>query len=569
DSDQQLITINAASVANFVITTTNGENETAGTAFDLTITAVQGDGSTTATDYTGSKSLTFSTTATASPDGTSPPLPANTTYPFTAGVATASSATLYNSAETPAITVTDGTVTTLGTSGAGAGVTVADGATAEVRIKTAAEAADGDYNNNVFGTLSVQGPTQADPDATTDLFAVIYDAFGNLVTPAETGNWAQTGGLVSNGSFSDGGAATSNTFTFSSGTNAGTTYTGTITVTTTTSAVSDATGTITVDDAAPGTVLGFGITTDSDNQLFVFANWNINSSGDDGLTGDPTNYEIRWTDEVNGPIDTDGEWDAASPVNTTGKPAYSAGIWRINMTGATVGNKYFAMRTTDDVGNISPLAAGAYTTTSDYSLPVSLTSYSAQSGYGKVSLAWVTESEINNEGFFIYRAASADGPFTDRVNLSIIEGQGNSNNPTEYTFVDESVIADQTYYYKLTSRDFDGTVHENLGVVSATPLALPETYALQPNYPNPFNPSTNFRFSLPEAAQVNLVIYNALGQEVKSILRNRSMEAGEFSTFAWDATDNSGNRVTSGVYYAVMTVESARFQEVRKLVYLR
>ena len=65
------------------------------------------------------------------------------------------------------------------------------------------------------------------------------------------------------------------------------------------------------------------------------------------------------------------------------------------------------------------------------------------------------------------------------------------------------------------------------------------------------------------------MIYNALGQEVKSILRNRSMEAGEFSTFAWDATDNSGNRVTSGVYYAVMTVESARFQEVRKLVYLR
>jgi hypothetical protein len=75
---------------------------------------------------------------------------------------------------------------------------------------------------------------------------------------------------------------------------------------------------------------------------------------------------------------------------------------------------------------------------------------------------------------------------------------------------------------------------------------LPKKFALYPNYPNPFNPSTTIRFDLPKAGNVRLTVYNILGQEVRQLVNGR-MEAGRRQV-TWDGTNRRGTRVSSGVY---------------------
>ena len=61
--------------------------------------------------------------------------------------------------------------------------------------------------------------------------------------------------------------------------------------------------------------------------------------------------------------------------------------------------------------------------------------------------------------------------------------------------------------------------------------ALPTAYALEPNYPNPFNPTTEIRFALPEAADVRLVVYDALGREVERLVDGPVSAGHQHATF--------------------------------------
>ena len=564
-TDIQQITITAATIVDFLVETENAQSETAGTSFSITITARQAGGA-TATDYVGTHTLDFSTTATASPDGTAPITPADGQYTFTAGVTTiAGGGTLYNSGETPTITVTEGAISTTTGSGAGAGVTVADGPTAEARIKTADESADGNYANNLTAASEVQGPTFADPDVSVSLFGVVYDEFGNLRAD-ESGTWSAETGL--DGAFSLGGSQTDNTFTFSSGANAGTTYSGTL-IFDVGGGIIDSTAIYTVDDSRPATVLGFNVFTDPDDNTFVVASWTGTSSGDDGTTGTPTSYEIRWVDGTNNAIDTDPEWDAATSVGTAGQPVFSSNTWRIDMSGFVQGEKYFAIRTTDNVGNISVLDAGSYTITKDLSLPVSLVLFEANGGFDNVRINWETASELDNEGFFLFRSNNAVGPFAQALNPEIIAGNGTSNQTNRYQYIDTNVESNRTYYYKIVSRDFNGTIHESPTIVSATVLTAPRRFELAQNFPNPFNPETKFQFSMAKTSAVSLVVYNVLGQKIKTVLNNETLEPGIYSNFGWDATNDLSQPVANGIYYLVMTVNATNFSAVRKMVYIQ
>jgi hypothetical protein len=85
----------------------------------------------------------------------------------------------------------------------------------------------------------------------------------------------------------------------------------------------------------------------------------------------------------------------------------------------------------------------------------------------------------------------------------------------------------------------DALAEELAGVV-------PRAFSLDQNYPNPFNPSTAIPVSLPVRADVQLRIYNVLGQEVKT-LHSGALEAGRH-VFVWDGTNSAGGSVSSGVY---------------------
>jgi hypothetical protein len=71
---------------------------------------------------------------------------------------------------------------------------------------------------------------------------------------------------------------------------------------------------------------------------------------------------------------------------------------------------------------------------------------------------------------------------------------------------------------------------------------IPKAFALLQNYPNPFNPATTIRYSLPHRTQVQLAVYNTLGQEVASLI-NADIDAG-YHEVRFDGSD-----FASGVYF--------------------
>ncbi len=83
---------------------------------------------------------------------------------------------------------------------------------------------------------------------------------------------------------------------------------------------------------------------------------------------------------------------------------------------------------------------------------------------------------------------------------------------------------------------------------SAEPLVT--SYALEPNYPNPFNPSTTIRFAVPEASEVSLAIYNSAGQLVRQLARG-TYQRGSYELI-WDGRNASGEPAASGVYMTVL-----------------
>ncbi len=93
----------------------------------------------------------------------------------------------------------------------------------------------------------------------------------------------------------------------------------------------------------------------------------------------------------------------------------------------------------------------------------------------------------------------------------------------------------------------------------------PVLFALHPNYPNPFNPTTTLRFSLPQAGEVELSIYNLMGQRVANLVRG-VQEAGPH-VLQWNGRDEQGRELASGVYF--YHLQAGAQVETRKLLLLR
>lgn len=90
-------------------------------------------------------------------------------------------------------------------------------------------------------------------------------------------------------------------------------------------------------------------------------------------------------------------------------------------------------------------------------------------------------------------------------------------------------------------------------------------FGLSDNYPNPFNPSTQIRYEIPEAGEVSLVVYNVLGQEVRRLVQGQQ-SAGVYRVM-WDGKDALGRPVSSGVYLYRLT--SGTFSEARRMLLLK
>jgi len=118
-----------------------------------------------------------------------------------------------------------------------------------------------------------------------------------------------------------------------------------------------------------------------------------------------------------------------------------------------------------------------------------------------------------------------------------------------------------TYKIELRDQNDFGNV---VGVNENVP-EYPITYKLHQNYPNPFNPETKIYFDIPEANHVSIIIYNIVGQKVRTLVRQKYMP-GKY-VVVWDGKDDYGRLVPSGAYF--LRMKAGDYISVKKMMLLR
>ena len=104
------------------------------------------------------------------------------------------------------------------------------------------------------------------------------------------------------------------------------------------------------------------------------------------------------------------------------------------------------------------------------------------------------------------------------------------------------------------------------GAAKAVIQTRPEAFSLADNFPNPFNPATTIKYALPQAADVELTVYNVVGQPVRTLVAEYQ-SAGRYAV-EWDATSDSGHSLSSGLYFYRLQAGGA-FLEVKKMLLLK
>ena len=94
---------------------------------------------------------------------------------------------------------------------------------------------------------------------------------------------------------------------------------------------------------------------------------------------------------------------------------------------------------------------------------------------------------------------------------------------------------------------------------------LPQGFALEQNFPNPFNPFTTLRYDLPEDALVNITIYDMMGRVVKTLI-NDQQTAG-YKSIQWNATNDNNQPVSAGLY--LYTIQAGDYSQTKKMVLLK
>jgi hypothetical protein len=186
-------------------------------------------------------------------------------------------------------------------------------------------------------------------------------------------------------------------------------------------------------------------------------------------------------------------------------------------------------------------------------IPIELNSFIARVKDRNVTLNWSTSTEVRNYGFDIERK-SINGVWTK---VGFVEGNGNSNVPHDYTFIDKN-LKNGKYSYRLKQVDTDGSFEYYY--TSDVDVKALEKYELNQNFPNPFNPVTNISYTILQPGNVKLTLYNALGQVVKSLI-NESKDAG---TYNYTLTTDGLN---SGVYF--YKIETTNFTQIRKMIVVK
>ncbi len=176
-----------------------------------------------------------------------------------------------------------------------------------------------------------------------------------------------------------------------------------------------------------------------------------------------------------------------------------------------------------------------------------------------VMLQWHTIFEQGVEGFHLLRSTEEYVGY-ERITSELVRSAGRLGG-SSYDFKDDTVRPNQTYFYKLEEVSERGT-EQVFGPFRVTYTA---SFALNQNSPNPFNPTTRIRFTLPQSDHVLLAIYDVTGRKVRTLV-NEEKQANHYEV-EWDGRDANGRTVSSGVYF--YKIRAGKFTGTKKMLMLK
>jgi hypothetical protein len=144
---------------------------------------------------------------------------------------------------------------------------------------------------------------------------------------------------------------------------------------------------------------------------------------------------------------------------------------------------------------------------------------------------------------------------------------------TTYVFYPDTLLPDGIYFWWVEARDTADSTRQsvNNGVlrvgdtgVEQKEQALPSSFYLFQNFPNPFNPRTLIRYQVPQSVHVKLAVIDPLGRQVR-VLKDRIQSPG-VHTVEWDSRDSEGRKLSSGVYLIYMRAGNRVFYRKMLLI---
>jgi hypothetical protein len=186
---------------------------------------------------------------------------------------------------------------------------------------------------------------------------------------------------------------------------------------------------------------------------------------------------------------------------------------------------------------------------------VAIAAFAAKATAAGVELVARFYSTLGDANFVIvYRAHAGSEQFSG---IASLDAPSNGM----FSYVDETALPGRSYRYKIGVIDADGEYLSPTEEVRMPKASI----ELSQNAPNPFNPSTTIRFTLPASERVGLAIYSASGALVRMLV-DETRDRGPHNV-TWDGRDSAGNPVGSGVYFYRLT--AGKFSDSRKMVLLK
>jgi len=192
-------------------------------------------------------------------------------------------------------------------------------------------------------------------------------------------------------------------------------------------------------------------------------------------------------------------------------------------------------------------------------LPVQLTNFAASASRFGVDLHWSTASELNNYGFDIERRSVGGVEASEWTRVGFVQGAGTSSETREYSFTDSDPGFGR-YAYRIKQIDMNGAF-TYYGAAEVEVGVAPKDLALDPNYPNPFNPSTNISFTVPQDGHATLKVFNMLGQEVATLFDEEAIAGRQYKQ-TFDASS-----LPTGVY--VSRLDFGGQSVMRKMMFVK